>query len=152
MNQRSEGDMQRDAWYWGRTLSNPPPGCLWRLWRSASTLTERFRPDGNIFCWCPSECNINRSHAWFIHIDCLDIDDWYVALLDWIGWSPVTMSSTLSLVCLFRLLVLLLFWSIYHGWGFPLLYAYQVFIKLDTGMLRIYYKQKCILIEWCTCI
>ena len=44
--------MQRDAWYWGRARSNPPPGCLWRLWRSASTLTEPFRPDGNIFCWC----------------------------------------------------------------------------------------------------
>jgi len=44
--------MQRAAWYWGRARSNPPPGCLWRLWRSASTLTEPFRLDGNIFCWC----------------------------------------------------------------------------------------------------
>ena len=44
--------MQCDAWYLGRARSNPPPGCLWWLWRSASTLTEPFRPDGNIFCWC----------------------------------------------------------------------------------------------------
>jgi len=48
---RSEGDMQPDAWYWRRARSNPPPGCLWRLWLSASTLTEPFRPDGNVFCW-----------------------------------------------------------------------------------------------------
>jgi len=52
VKQRSEGDMQRDAWYWGQARSNPPPECLWRLWRSASTLTEPFRPDGNIFYWC----------------------------------------------------------------------------------------------------
>jgi len=44
--------MQRDAWYWRWARSNLPPGCLWRLWRSASTLTEPFRPDGNVFCWC----------------------------------------------------------------------------------------------------
>jgi len=55
VKQQLEGDMQRDASYWGRALSNPPPGCLWRLWRSASTLTEPFRPDGNIFCWCFSD-------------------------------------------------------------------------------------------------
>jgi hypothetical protein len=24
---------------------------VWRLWRSASTLTQPFRPDGNVFCW-----------------------------------------------------------------------------------------------------
>jgi len=47
-----EGDMQHDAWYWHRVLSNPPPGCLCRLWWSASTLTEPFRPDGNVFLWC----------------------------------------------------------------------------------------------------
>jgi len=40
---RSEGDMLRDAWYWRRARSNPPPGCLCRLWRSASTLTEPIR-------------------------------------------------------------------------------------------------------------
>jgi len=44
--------MQRDALYWRRARSNPPPGCLWRLWRSASTLTQPFRPDGNVLCWC----------------------------------------------------------------------------------------------------
>jgi len=48
---RSEGDMQRDASYWRRARSSLPPGCLWQLWRSASTLTEPFRPDGNVFCW-----------------------------------------------------------------------------------------------------
>ena len=48
---RSEGDMQSDTWYWCRVLSNPPPGCLWRLWQSASTQTEPFRLDGNVFCW-----------------------------------------------------------------------------------------------------
>jgi hypothetical protein len=43
--------MQRDAWYWGRAQSNPPPGCLWRLWWSMYTLTEWFRPDWIIFSW-----------------------------------------------------------------------------------------------------
>ena len=43
--------MQPDALYWHRARSIPPPGCLWRLWRSASTLTQPFRPDGNVFCW-----------------------------------------------------------------------------------------------------
>jgi len=49
---RSDCDVQGDAWYWRRERSNPPPGCLWRLCPSASTLTEPFRPDGNVFCWC----------------------------------------------------------------------------------------------------
>jgi hypothetical protein len=49
---RSEGDMQLDAWYWRWARWNPPPGCLWWLWRSASTLTQPVRPDGNVFCWC----------------------------------------------------------------------------------------------------
>jgi len=49
---RSEGDMQRDAFNWRRARSNPPPGCLWQLSRSASTLTELFCPDGNLLCWC----------------------------------------------------------------------------------------------------
>ena len=44
--------MLRDPWYWRRAQSHPPPGCLWRLWRSASTLTEPFRLDGNVLCWC----------------------------------------------------------------------------------------------------
>jgi len=48
---RSEGDMQRDASYWRWARSSLPPGCLWRLWRSTSTLTEPFRPDWNVFCW-----------------------------------------------------------------------------------------------------
>jgi len=48
---RSEGDIQLDAWYWRRARSNPPPECHWRLWRSASTLTQPVRPDGNVFCW-----------------------------------------------------------------------------------------------------
>jgi len=43
--------MWHDAWTWHRPRSNPPPGCLWGLWQSASTLTEPFRPDRNVFCW-----------------------------------------------------------------------------------------------------
>ena len=39
-----------DVWSWRRARSNLPPGCLWRLCRSASTLTEPFRPDRNVFC------------------------------------------------------------------------------------------------------
>jgi len=50
VKQQSEGDMQCNAWYWGCARSNLPPGCLWRLWQSASILTELFRPDGNSFC------------------------------------------------------------------------------------------------------
>jgi len=49
---RSEGDMQCDVWYWHRVRSNPPLGCLWRHWRSTSTLMQRFCPGGNVFCWC----------------------------------------------------------------------------------------------------
>jgi len=49
---RSEGNMQHDASYWRRSQSSLPPGCLWRLNWSASTLTESFRPDGNVFSWC----------------------------------------------------------------------------------------------------
>jgi len=51
VKQWSEGNMQRDVWYWRRAQSNPPLGCLWRLWQSTSTLKEPFRPDGNILCW-----------------------------------------------------------------------------------------------------
>jgi len=43
--------MERDAWNSRRARINPPPGCLWLLWRSASTLTEPFGPDGNVSCW-----------------------------------------------------------------------------------------------------
>jgi len=43
--------MQLDTLCWRRAWSNPPPGCLWRLGRSASTLTQPVRPDGNVFCW-----------------------------------------------------------------------------------------------------
>jgi len=44
--------MHHDACYscWARSI--PPPGCLWRLWMSASTLMQPFRLDGNVFCWC----------------------------------------------------------------------------------------------------
>ena len=49
---RSQGDMECDAWYWRRARSNLPPGYLWQLWRSASTLPEPFRPDRNVLCWC----------------------------------------------------------------------------------------------------
>ena len=58
---QSEGDMQCDAQYWRWVRSNPPPGCLWRLWQSVSTLTQLFRPDGNVFCWWWT--SKNRSHS-----------------------------------------------------------------------------------------
>jgi hypothetical protein len=65
--------MQRDAWYWRRAWSNPPPGCLWRLWRSASTLTEPFRPDGNVFCWWGSRNVLSNpwmcSQQYYNHFD-----------------------------------------------------------------------------------
>ena len=51
VKRRVVGNMQRDAWYWCQVRNNPPLGCLWRLWQSASTLTEPFHPDRNIFCW-----------------------------------------------------------------------------------------------------
>jgi hypothetical protein len=51
--------MQHDAWNWSRVQSNPPPECLWQLWWSVSTLTEPFRPDGSIFCWCREKCSKN---------------------------------------------------------------------------------------------
>jgi len=54
--------MWRDAWSWRRARSKPPPGCLWRLCRSASTLTEPFRPDGNVFCWCG--CRRQSERSW----------------------------------------------------------------------------------------
>jgi len=51
VKQRSQGDIQRDALHRRQARSYPPQGCLWRLWRSASTLTESFRPNGIFFCW-----------------------------------------------------------------------------------------------------
>jgi hypothetical protein len=51
VRQRSEGKMECDSLNWSQARSNPPPGCLWQLWRSASTPTEPFHPDRNIFCW-----------------------------------------------------------------------------------------------------
>jgi len=57
---RREGDMESDAWYWRRARSIVPPGCFPRLWWSASTLTQPFSPDCNVFCWCnkssPPQC------------------------------------------------------------------------------------------------
>jgi len=50
-----EGDIQCDTWYWRWARSKPPRWCLWRLWQSASTLTEPFRPAGIILCWCVSK-------------------------------------------------------------------------------------------------
>jgi len=47
----SKGGMQCDASYWRRARSSLPPGCLWWLWWSASTLTQPLRPHGNVFCW-----------------------------------------------------------------------------------------------------
>jgi len=77
----SEGHMQRAAWYWHRAQSNPPPGCLWRLWRSASTLTQPFCPDGYVFCWWS---NYNKTfQGWFssfavLYISCVTLPHWIV--------------------------------------------------------------------------
>jgi len=43
--------MQHNGLYWHWAQRNLPPGCLWRLWRSSSTLTQPFSPDSNVFCW-----------------------------------------------------------------------------------------------------
>jgi len=45
VKRRSEGDMQRDALHWRRAERNPPPWCLWKLWRSHSARTELFFAD-----------------------------------------------------------------------------------------------------------
>jgi len=57
---RLEGHIQCDAWYWCRAQSNPPQGCLWLFWRSASTLSQPLRPDGNVFYWCCSHLRISH--------------------------------------------------------------------------------------------
>jgi hypothetical protein len=36
----------------GSSCGVMPMGCLWLLWRSASTVREPFHLDGNIFFWC----------------------------------------------------------------------------------------------------
>jgi len=51
LKQQSEGHIQHDALYWCWARSNPPPGCLWQLWQSASTLTGPFHPNGIFFRW-----------------------------------------------------------------------------------------------------
>jgi hypothetical protein len=61
VKQRWEGDIQRHAVYWGRALSNPPPGCRRRLWRSASTLTEPFSTNGIFFCSWSKETSISST-------------------------------------------------------------------------------------------
>jgi hypothetical protein len=48
----SEGEMPPNTLHWSRAWSNPQLEFLWRLWQSATTLTEPFRPDGDIFCLC----------------------------------------------------------------------------------------------------
>jgi hypothetical protein len=47
----SDCNKQLETWYWHRAQSNPPPGYLWWLWRSVSTLKQPVRPDGNVFFW-----------------------------------------------------------------------------------------------------
>ena len=49
VKQQLAGDIQCDAVYWCRTRSNQPPGCLWQLWQSASTLMEPARPNRIFF-------------------------------------------------------------------------------------------------------
>jgi len=85
VKQRSEGNMQCDTWYWCRARSNPPPGWLWRLWRSASILMEPFRPDGNIFCW------------WMTDMTFTSINDITAALSNTIGFLAFQTTSTASM-------------------------------------------------------
>jgi len=47
----SGGDMQCNVWYSRLARSNPPLGCLWQLWRSASTGTQPFHPDVYVFAY-----------------------------------------------------------------------------------------------------
>jgi len=61
---RSEGDMQRDALLRRWERSSLPPVWLWWLRRSMSTLTEPFRPDGIVFCWCMSVAKLTMSGMW----------------------------------------------------------------------------------------
>jgi len=56
VKQWSEGNIQCDALFWCWARSNPPPGCLWQLWRSASTLTEPLHPNRIFSCWCDCNC------------------------------------------------------------------------------------------------
>jgi len=69
VEERSEGDMERDALKWSRAGSNPPRGYPRQLWRSASTPTEPFHPDRNTFCWCPwyMEVNILQSIVGYLN-------------------------------------------------------------------------------------
>jgi len=107
---RLEGDMQRDAWYWRRARSKPPPGCLWRLWRSVSTLTEPFRPDGNVFCWCSfsfwhtslhnrppsasSPCDL-KGKVTLSHSHGCEVTNWWIESLH-LAHRPFTASKYLS--------------------------------------------------------
>ena len=60
---RLGGDIQCDVSYWRLAGSNfLPPEFLWQLWRSASTLTQPFRPDRIVFCWCSRLQNWHPSH------------------------------------------------------------------------------------------
>ena len=58
LNQRSQGNVECDALDWLPGQSIPPPGCLSRLWHSASTPTKPFRSDSNILCSCGSSDNL----------------------------------------------------------------------------------------------
>jgi len=60
---RSHGDMGWYALKRCRAWSNTPPGCRWRLSQSTSTLTEPFRQDGNVFCWCITTDNASSNYS-----------------------------------------------------------------------------------------
>jgi hypothetical protein len=81
-------DMQRDAWYYRQAQSKSPPGCLWRLWPTASTLTEPFSPDGNLFCCCDPDC-VGRAIC-LIHLDDIsrfhNIGGYFGAITYWLNW------------------------------------------------------------------
>ena len=80
--------MQLDPWYWRRARSNPPPGCLWRLWQSAFTLTQPVRPDGNVFCWCRTTTE-NRCHRFWTHPHC---GSFPTTLMMWIMTATIHLS------------------------------------------------------------
>jgi len=81
---RLEGIMHCDKWHWRPAESDPPPGCLWQLWRSASNLTQPFRLDRNVFCCCvelahsvwENPASDRNNSVWFLHSD-VQIDNYW---------------------------------------------------------------------------
>jgi len=80
VKQRLEGDMWRDTSYWCQAQSNPPLGCLWRLWPSASTLMNAFCPDSNVFA---EKIHCELSIAWCQFSRCRCIPKYSSLFVQW---------------------------------------------------------------------